>query len=286
MAEIVTELVPTRVGKVQVRRGGPSRSGQGSSGSPADTTVVYLHSATGEGDGLPFLGSLADQVDVVAPMFPGFGESEGIEQIDDMDDAVFHLLDLWEVLELEAPVVCGLSLGGWMAVELATRYPELVGRLVLVNPVGLYLPGAEIKDIFGRSPGEMAADLFSDQSHPIAQAMHAMDELSNDTTRSADIPFDLVRPIFQTMAATARLGWDPYLHDPKLPKRLWRVTMPTLVLRGADDTLVPAEHAQYYADHIAGARLEQLDGVAHLAPLEQPELVAGVVADFARGVTS
>jgi 2-hydroxy-6-oxonona-2,4-dienedioate hydrolase len=281
MAAIVTELVPTRVGKVQVRRGGPSRSGP-ASGSP-ETTVVYLHSATGEGEGLPFLGSLADRVDVVAPMFPGFGESEGIEQIDDMDDAVFHLLDLWEVLELDAPVVCGLSLGGWMAVEMATRYPELVGRLVLVNPVGLYLPGAEIKDIFGRSPGEMADDLFSDQNHPIAQAMHAMDELSNDTTRSADIPFELVRPIFQTMAATARLGWDPYLHDPKLPKRLWRVSMPTLVVRGADDTLVPAAHARYYADHIVGARLEPLEGVAHLAPLEQPELVAGVVAEFARG---
>ena len=245
MAELVTQLVQTRVGKIQVRRGG----------TPGGATVVYLHSATGEGEGLPFLGALADRVEVVAPMFPGYGESEGIDQIDDMDDAVFHLLDLWEVLELDAPVVVGLSLGGWMAVELATRYPERVGALVLVNPVGLYIRGAEIKDIFGRSPGEMADDLFFDQSHPIAAGMHAMDELSSDPTRVGELPFELLRPVFQTMAATARLGWDPYLHDPKLPKRLWRIDCPTLVVRGDHDTLVPAAHAEYYASHIEGARL-------------------------------
>jgi pimeloyl-ACP methyl ester carboxylesterase len=271
MAELVTQFVQTRVGKIQVRRGGAA----------GGATVVYLHSATGEGEGLPFLGALADRVEVVAPMFPGFGESEGIEQIDDMDDAVFHLLDLWDVLELDAPVVVGLSLGGWMAVELATRYPERVGRMVLVNPVGLYLRGAEIKDIFGRSPGEMAEDLFSDQDHPIAQMMHAMDELTNDTTRVGEIPFELVRPVFQTMAATARLGWDPYLHDPKLPKRLWRIEAPTLVVRASDDTLVPAAHAEYYASHIDGARLVEVDHLAHLAPLEQPDAMAELVADFA-----
>ncbi len=274
MSEITTEFVQTRLGKVQVRRGGPGGD---------VPTVVYLHSATGEGEGLPLLGALATQVEVVAPMFPGYGESEGIEQIDDMDDAVFHLLDLWDVLGLDAPVVVGLSLGGWMAVELATRYPERVGRLVLINPVGLYLPGAEIKDIFGRSPGEMAEDLFADQNHPIAMAMHAMDELSNDTTRSGEIPFELVRPVFQTMAATARLGWDPYLHDPKLPKRLWRVTAPTLVVRGTEDTLVPAAHAEYYAGHIEGATMVELDHLAHLAPLEDPDRVAGVIAEFAVG---
>lgn len=268
MAGLTTQFVTTRVGKVQLRRGGEGRP------------LVYLHSATGEGDGLPFLDGLAERFDVVAPMFPGFGESEGIEQIDDMDDAVFHLLDLFDVVGLDAPAVVGLSLGGWMAAELATRYPERVGALVLVNPVGLYLEGAEIKDIFGRSPGEMADDLFADQTHPVAQVMHAMDELRNDMAITTQIPFEAVKPVFQTMAATARLGWDPYLHDPKLPKRLWRITSPTLVIRGEQDTLVPAEHAEYYAEHIEGARLARVDGAAHLLPLEKPTELATLVTEF------
>jgi pimeloyl-ACP methyl ester carboxylesterase len=268
MGAITTELVQTRVGKVQVRRGGPGNG----------EVVVYLHSATGEGDGLPFLDALADRFDLVAPMFPGYGESEGIEQIDDMDDAVFHLLDLWEQLGLSAPTVVGLSLGGWMAAELAVRYPEMVGRLVLVNPAGLYIPGAEIKDIFGRSPAEMADDLFADDSHPMAQMMKAFGEFRTDFSVTSTIPFEVVAPLAKTMAATAKLGWDPYLHDPKLRKRLWRVTAPTLVVRGAQDTLIPAAHAEAYAAEIAGARLVVVDGAAHLLPLEKPAELADLIA--------
>jgi pimeloyl-ACP methyl ester carboxylesterase len=259
---ITTELVQTHVGKVQVRRGG--------SGTP----VVYLHSATGEGEGLELLDDLAADFDTVAPMFPGFGESEGIEQIDDMEDAVFHLLDLFDQLGLSAPAVVGLSLGGWMAAELATRYPERISSLVLVNPAGLYIRGAEIKDIFGRKPDEMALDLFADQSHPVAQLMIAMADMQPET-----VSFEMIKPYYQTMAATARLAWDPYLHDPKLRKRLHRVTAPTLVVRGAQDTLIPAEHAATYAAEIPGARLTEVAGAAHLLALEKPAELAALVRE-------
>jgi pimeloyl-ACP methyl ester carboxylesterase len=262
-AAVTAELLPTRVGKVQVRRGG--------TGAP----LVYLHSAMGEGEGLPLLDGLAGSFSLVAPVFPGFGESEGIEQIDDMEDATFHLLDLLDTLGLEAPAVVGTSLGGWMAAELATRYPERVGRLVLVNPVGLYIRGAEIKDIFGRTPGEMAEDLFADQSQPMAMMMKAFADMD-----PADITFEMVAPQYQMLAAVARLGWDPYLHDPKLRKRLHRVTAPTLVVRGARDTLVPAPHAETYAAEIPGARLEIVEGAAHLLPIEKPAELAALVGSF------
>jgi pimeloyl-ACP methyl ester carboxylesterase len=263
---VTTELVQTHVGKVQVRRGG--------SGAP----VAYLHSATGEGEGLLLLDDLAGSFDVVAPMFPGYGESEGIEKIDDMEDAVFHLLDLFDQLGLVAPAVVGMSLGGWMAAELATRYPERVSSLVLVNPAGLYIQGAEIKDIFGRTPDEMALDLFADQSQPMAQMMHAMADVSMD-----EIPFEMIKPYYQTMSATARLAWDPYLHDPKLRKRLHRITAPTLVVRGAQDTLIPPAHAEAYAAEIPGARLVEVPGAAHLLAIEKPAELAGLVRDHVQG---
>ena len=264
MSPVELQYVETDVGKVQVRRGGSGLS------------VVYLHSATGEGDGLELLDRLAERCDLVAPQFPGFGESEGIEAIEDMEDAVFHLLDLFERLELDRPAVVGLSLGAWMAVELATRYPERISSLVLVNPVGLFIEGAEIKDIFGRGPDEMAEDMFADQSHPMAQMMHAMAEFRSDPTRMAEMPFELIRPLAQTMAATAKLAWDPYLHNPKLRKRLHRIAVPTLIVRGKQDTLVPAEHAAAYAAEIPGARLVEIDNAAHLLPMEK----AGELADL------
>lgn len=265
MASLTSQFVDSHVGKIQVRLGG--------AGDP----LVYLHSATGEGEGLSMLEGLADNFQVIAPMFPGFGESEGIDQIDDMEDATFHLIDLLESLGVVAPAYVGLSLGGWMAAEVATRYPERVGRLVLINPAGLYIDGAEIKDIFGRTPDVMADDLFADHEHPMYQMMKAFGALDPSA-----ISFDLVKPIYQTMAATARLAWDPYLHNPKLRGRLRRVTAPTLVIRSDEDTLIPVAHAEAYAAEIPGARLEHVPGAAHLAPLEKADELAAVITQFLR----
>lgn len=268
-ATITTEMFETRVGKVQLRRGG------------SGAQLVYLHSAAGEGDALPLLPELARHFEVYAPMFPGFAESEGIEQIDGMEDAVFHLLDLFDRLGLATPVVMGLSLGGWMAAELATRYPDRLSKLVLVNAAGLYIPGASIKDIFGRTPAQMAADLFADASHPVAQMMRQMEQLITEGG-GGGVPFALIKPQVQAMAATARLGWNPYLHNPKLRGRLWRIACPTLVVRAERDTLIPAAHAETYAREIPGAKLVRMEDVAHMVVLEEPAKLAGIVAEFAR----
>jgi pimeloyl-ACP methyl ester carboxylesterase len=290
MAAVVTEMFDTRVGSIELRRSDDwfDRAGgtdgtdgdEGAGGSGGAMPVVYLHSAMGENRGLDFVDRLAEHHPVVAPIFPGFPDSEGLEHIDDMDDAVFHLLDLWERLGLEAPAVVGLSLGGWMAAEMATRYPEKVGSLVLVNPAGLYLPGHEIGDIFGRSPGTLATDIFYDQSHPVAQAMHGINELTADVGRTIELPIDVILPVAKTLGAVAKLGWDPYLHNPKLPRRLWRVTCPTLVVHSTEDHLIPPAHCQYYADNIAGARHVEVPEAGHMLPWEKPEDLATLIHDF------
>jgi pimeloyl-ACP methyl ester carboxylesterase len=261
------QMLETRVGNIQIRRGG--------AGKP----LVYLHSAAGEGLAFPFLDELARNNEVFAPMFPGFGESEGIEQIDGIEDAVFHLLDIFDRLGLDSPAVMGLSLGGWMAAELACRYPERVSALILTNPAGLYIPGADIKDIFGRTPREMAGDLFADQSNPVAQMMLQMDDLITGGNYGA-ITFDMMKPQIQAMAATARLGWNPYLHNPKLQGRLWRIKAPTLVIHGEGDTLIPRAHAEAYAEGIEGARLLVVPNTAHMIVLETPAELADTVAEF------
>ena len=264
---LVEEQLDTAVGKVQLFRAG--------TGAP----LVYLHSAGGESSHAA-LEELADSFEVLVPVFPGYGESEGIEQIDTMEDAVFHLLDVWELLGLDAPAVTGLSLGGWMGAELATRYPEKVGKLVLVTPVGLHIDGAPIEEMFGRGAGELAEMLFADQTHPIAAAMHAMDDFTGDVGKQVEIPIELVLPMWKAMSATAKLGWDPYLHNPKLRGRLRRITAPTLVVRAAQDGMVPAAHAEAYAAEIPGARLEVVEGAAHWLPFERPAELAALTRDF------
>jgi pimeloyl-ACP methyl ester carboxylesterase len=95
-----------------------------------------------------------------------------------------------------------------------------------------------------------------------------------------NLPFDMIKPQLQAMAATARLGWNPYLHNPKLRGRLWRITAPTLVVRGDRDSLIPAAHCETYAREIAGARLVTMPDTAHMVVLEKPAELADIVGEF------
>ena len=267
-AELVTERFPTAVGEVQLTRGGaPSPS------SP----LVYLHSSggeTGSGEVAELLGLLAAEREVFAPMLPGFAGSEGLEQIDDIEDAAYHTIDVLDRLGLDgerAPHLVGLSLGGWLAAEIAWRHPERVRSLTLVNAVGLYVPGHPMSELFGRPFDELARNVFTDQSFPAAAAMHALAAVGPKDM--ASVPFELVRPFYEAMAAAAKLGWNPYFHNPKLPRRLARVSAPTLVIVGRKDGLVPNAVGEEYARLIPGARLEYVDDGSHMLTLEHPQAV-------------
>ena len=127
---------------------------------------------------------------------------------------------------------------------------------------------------------EMAKDLFADQAHPVAQMMHQMDRAMSDSASLKDLPFDLIAPQLKSMAAAARLAWNPYLHNPKLPKRLKRIKVPTLIVRAEHDTLIPAVHAQTYAEEIAGATLVEVPDAAHMISIEKPAELATVITEF------
>jgi pimeloyl-ACP methyl ester carboxylesterase len=224
---------------------------------------------------LTFLENLAARRRVVAPLFPGFGASEGIEHIEDIEDAAFHVLDVMDRLQIQSADLVGMSLGGWMAAEVAVRWPERVRRMVLVNSVGLYVEGSRITEIFGRQLDELATELFADPEFPVAQLMRMMAGATRDP---ASIPFDLLRPFIQAEAVTAKIGWNPYLHNPKLRGRLGRITAPTLVVHGVQDGIVPRAHAEAFAQGIPRARLVDLDATAHLAVIERPDEVSELVA--------
>src|SRR5262249_61521907 len=99
---------------------------------------------------------------VFLPVHPGFGESEGFDEIEDIEDLVFHTVDVMDELGLEQADVVGLSLGGWLAAELALRHPQRVKRLVLVNAAGVRVPGVGRGNIFMATPAKTRTLLFHD----------------------------------------------------------------------------------------------------------------------------
>lgn len=233
--------------------------------------LLYLHSAGGEVEWFPFFAHLSRVFTLYVPLHPGFGKSEGLEKIDTMEDLVFHYTDLMDHLSLTQPYVVGLSLGGWLAAELATRYSHRIRKLVLIDAVGLRVPGTPIADIFAASPEETRRLLFHDPQSELAVRL------------VPDVPSpQLLENILRAREATARVGWNPLLCNPKLRERLYRITVPTLVIWGESDRFVPVAHGKAYQEGIAGAKFVVLEQCGHMPPLEKPEETARVVTQFLR----
>jgi pimeloyl-ACP methyl ester carboxylesterase len=235
--------------------------------------LLYLHSASADVEWLDVHERLAERFTVHLPAHPGFGESTGLEDVDDMLDLVLHYADLQDACGLRGAPVVGSSFGGWIAAELAALHPERVGRLVLVDALGLWLDAHPVAEIFGTTPPELAQKMFHDQQHPIAALMHLF------TTISA-VPEEIALPQMKVMEAVAKVGWNPYLHDPKLAPRLRRVRAPTLVVWGRQDGITPLPYGERYRDLIPGAKLAVLERCGHLPSLEQPNELVRVIGEF------
>lgn len=258
---ITQELIEVAGRKVEVRRAG--------SGEP----IVYLHSALGEFWMPDFLEPLTKRFEVVCPAHPGFGESTGIEDIADVEDMAFHYSDLVDGLELEHVHLIGLSLGGWFAAEVAVRWPERVRSLTLIDSVGIWVKEAPIAQMWGlKDPEELARLFFVDESHPIAVLISSID-LDNPP------PDEILLQFINQQSATAKIGWDPYLHNPKLAGRLHRIKCPVLVIWGEQDRLTPLAYGKRFAELIASSRFEMVQG-GHLAALETPDRVAELLLAF------
>ena len=237
--------------------------------------VLYLHSATGETWWTELDEALvAGGFDLIHPAHPGFEGSEGLAEMEDVHDLAFHTLDLLDALDVERTAVVGSSMGGWLAAELAVYAPERVSKLVLVDAAGL---GSPTVDMWAVKPPDLAEVLFGDQEHWMAQLLRAID------LETAMPPAEILMPLLQSMEAGARIGWNPYMCDPKLAGRLHRVKAPTLVVWGERDGFIPRAQGERYVELIGGARLEVIDGCGHLPVLERPDELARLVGAFLRG---
>jgi pimeloyl-ACP methyl ester carboxylesterase len=259
------EKIAVRGIEVSMRRGGV--------GEP----LLYLHSGSAESTTWNAVHeALAADFDVIAPIHPGFPGSGGLERIRGIGDLVLHYVDLLDALRLPRAHVVGSSLGGWIGVELASLYPERAGTLVMADAAGLWIDADPPREMFGIPPGELAQRLFFDQQHPIAQMLHA----AGESSWAVPPPDDVLLAFHQSTEATARVAWNPYLHDPALERRLDRIRCPTLVLWGENDRLIPPSYGERFRERIPGALLRYIKACGHLPAIEKPAAFAHEVSPF------
>jgi pimeloyl-ACP methyl ester carboxylesterase len=231
--------------------------------------LIYLHGTDGLADWPPILDALAPDFDVIVPDHPGFGASEAPGWIDDVADLAYIYLDAIEALGLSGVHVVGQSLGGWIALEMAVRSTARLRSLTLISSAGIHVKGVPKADIFMIDPEEQARLAYADPKNGEAAAERA----------AADKYQDLA---VLNRIASARYGWQPRFFNPRLERWLHRVNVPTHVIWGAGDRIIPPAYAQAFHRLIPGSTLTMIPDAGHLPHLERAPAVVEAMQGFLR----
>jgi pimeloyl-ACP methyl ester carboxylesterase len=236
--------------------------------------LVFFHPLPGL-EWQPFLDRLAERHTVYAPEHPGTspGDPQAIREVHTFWELLLAYEEALRVLGLERPPVIGMSYGGMVAADLAASFPDALSRLVLLSPIGLWRDDVPIRlvEMVTGPPEELPSYLFRHPENEAAQAMMA----------PPDDPDQIPKAIAQTawnIGCTTKFAWP--IADHGLARRLHRISVPTLVLWGRDDALIPVAYADEFAQRINGSRLEVLEDCGHVIQSDQPEQMWGLVAEF------
>jgi pimeloyl-ACP methyl ester carboxylesterase len=250
-------------------------------------TLLLIHGMAGSSRAWKaVMPELARHCRVIAPDLPGHGESAPSADYS-LGNIAATLRDLLGALGIERTTIVGQSLGGGIAMQLAYQHPELAERLVLVNSGGLgrevswmiralSFPGVDyvapvLFPGFVRDLGGRVADVVSRFGVRAPRAAQMWDAYASLTTPEHRTAFlrtvhAVIEPGGQAVSATDRL----YL----------AAAIPTLIVWGDADSIIPVSHGIAAHEAMPGSRLEIFEGVGHFPHAEDPQRFTRVLLDF------
>jgi pimeloyl-ACP methyl ester carboxylesterase len=228
--------------------------------------LVYFHGA-GTLTRFDFAEAWTREHEVIIPYHPGFGESADDPAVTEIHDYVLHYLELFDSLGLKRVRLVGQSMGGFIATKLAIEHGYLIEKLALVCPIGIPIPDLPTVDFLKMPPQDLPALLAVD---PQIVIKHVPAKPSDAF---------VAERVKESATGTRLLGAAFY--DPKLPRYMHRVTMPTLIVWGKQDRLTPTAQHRSWAKLLPRAEVKLFDG-GHLVLDEAPAAVAAI-ENFLRG---
>jgi pimeloyl-ACP methyl ester carboxylesterase len=226
--------------------------------------LVVFHHSFGSPGWIAFYEALAETATVHVPDLPGFGSSDRPAWARHPRDLAI-VMGHWLRTLGDGPVaLVGMGYGGWVAAELATMAPELLGSLVLVGSAGMLPDDGKIEDQVLVASGVYVRSAFAD---PAAFEAIYGTEFSDDTLVQWEINREMV----------VRTAWKPYMYNRQMVPLLAEVRVPTLIVWGTQDRVVPAVCATQFQAALADARLEFVEGAGHAVDMEAPLELARLV---------
>lgn len=223
--------------------------------------LVFFHGA-GTVDGFDFAERWTDRFRVIVPYHPGFGESGDDPSFTTMHDYVMHYLELFDMLKLDRFNLVGLSMGGYLAAKFASEHGHRVKKLTLIAPAGMIDPKNPMLDILA-VPGEAVPGLLVSDFEVLKKKLPEKPDL------------DFMGDRYREATTVARLFWE-HPGDPKFMRYLHRIRVPTQIIWGEEDKIIPAQQAETWRKFIPNADIQVFKGAGHLVHLERPEAVDAV----------
>ena len=220
--------------------------------------------------------ALALDFRMIAPDLRGFGGSDGTENVLTMEQFADDLAVLLDRLKIEEPVTfCGLSMGGYVALQFLRKYPSRVHALILCDT-------RSAADTTQTAEGRyrLAEQVMREGSQAAAEAM--IPKLVSKTTHT-ERP-EAVRAVQEMILSTRPESIAAALRGmairPDMTGMLPEIDVPVLMIVGEEDQITPPEEMRQMADHIDSCRVVVVAGAGHLPPMEQPRAVTRSLLRF------
>jgi pimeloyl-ACP methyl ester carboxylesterase len=241
--------------------------------------LLYLHGEMGFEGGCGWHEVLAQKRTIMVPLHPGFGMSQAADWITDVRDLAAFYSRFIREQKLSPVDVIGFSFGGFIAVEMAVANCAQLSKLVLVGAVGLRPPRGEIMDMYTISASKYLKQNVVDPESTLefATIYGGSTEMTPQQKAAQWEAWEDAR------AATARVTWKPYMFTESMPHLLENVVgLPTLVISGKQDEVVPLSTAQLFHDRMAGSKLVVPDDCGHMPMIEKPREFIAAIESFLR----
>jgi pimeloyl-[acyl-carrier protein] methyl ester esterase len=236
------------------------------SGAP----LIFIH---GWGNSAAIFSELAAQLPgchCLAPDLPGYGASTAAAKVD-LSALADDFISWFDALGLETVTLLGWSLGGMLAQELAARYPQRIERLILVATTPRFVSTLDWQH--GLADSAVRA-LARDFKRAPARTIESFWRLQFSGEGS------LPAPLLPEVEPATALGGLELLRQVDLRQQLSKITMPTLVLHGSSDVIIPIGAGRFLAATLPHALLHEVRGCGHAPFLSAPVPVSAAIRQF------
>lgn len=237
---------------------------RGGQGKP----LLVLHDEMGYTGWMGWNEELAKVRELIIPLQPGFGKSARLDWAWRHRDIANFYQNMIRELKLGKVDLMGFSAGGYIAAEMAASNPEQLNSLILVGPMGIKPDEGEIYDMFACTINTYLRASVASQDNEFTQIYGG--EMTPEQ-------FELFE---DARAESARIGWEPYMFNPSLPwllRSAANVKLPTLLIQGSEDAIVPKDCIRKYKEALPQAEVVTIAGAGHRPEIEKKDAFVAAV---------